>query len=886
LKFHPRFSGNRDSRENLKKVLALVLAFACAFTMFAGAAFTDQADIKASEAVDTLVALGVVNGYDDGSFKPNGTVTRAEMAKMIYVLRTGNSDASAYNDDKTSFTDIGSHWARGYIKYCQSLGIIAGKSNTKFCPNDKVTAQEAAKMLLVTLGYNAEKAGLTGASWASKTNALADENGLLEDVNTSFTAACPRQYAAQLIYNAIDAHTVVMRDGEYTNMTLLGDDYLPTVGKKYMGLVTENVILTGVKKEDGKSTYQVDVAAITGETTPQSTSFTKVEKDYSALVGQKIKLLHKDNKKDVVYGISVNSDVKTAKIIVGDLDAFAGTVSEVKANSVTYKLASEASSVKIGTNHKTEIAKLSDLSNGSALTVKEVPADSKTYKLDKATELTLIDNDGNGKYESITATPHFVGKVTYKGADSITVNNGLGNQDNDDVAISKEVKKDDFVDVTPKAYSVEDKFTLTKLDVVEGTAQAIRKNGSEVRIDSTWYTDIAGATNKFAADSKYKLAVLNGYVYDTDGKTSTDPADYVYVEKAAAGSGLDSDSLIANLYFSDGKSVKNATINSVDDDDVVSTTPASGEIAIAVAAGKITGKLCTFTEDGGEYDLDVVAAKGNFDDYAADLNKYEDKQLQGSKKFEIADDATVFVDAKDGVKVLTGKAVKAWGDDAKTLSAGQALTLKTNGFQYVQIGAIKMSVDLPDADNDTVYGYLTEDVSSTKSGNTTYYEFTVWNGTTAEPVVLTAKSSNVTNASSISKGDLIEYKVVEGNTINSVKEISATKITTSTAVTKDKTFYEAAVKAYDGKKIMFTKDSTGKKYDIDSDTYKLFINSKDTKGAQGDIEIAQDAADNDATHDNQILNAIFAVDSDGDVIAIIIDVNGDMGNNNDKVAKD
>ena len=136
---------------NLKKILALVLAFACAFTMFASAAFTDSADIKVdAEVVDTLVALGVVNGYDDGSFKPNGTVTRAEMAKMIYVLRTGNSDASAYNDDKTSFTDIGSHWARGYIKYCQSLGIIAGKSNTKFCPNDKVTAQEAAKMLLVT----------------------------------------------------------------------------------------------------------------------------------------------------------------------------------------------------------------------------------------------------------------------------------------------------------------------------------------------------------------------------------------------------------------------------------------------------------------------------------------------------------------------------------------------------------------------------------------------------------------------------------------------------------------------------------------------------------------------------------------------------------------
>ncbi len=850
--------------------------------MFASAAFTDQADIKASEAVDTLVALGVVNGYDDGSFKPNGTVTRAEMAKMIYVLRTGNSDASAYNDDKTSFTDIGSHWARGYIKYCQSLGIIAGKSNTKFCPNDKVTAQEAAKMLLVTLGYNAEKAGLTGAGWASKTNALADENGLLEDVNTSFTSACPRQYAAQLIYNTIDANTVVLRDGEYTNMNLLGNGYLPTVGAKYMGLVTENVILTGVQKEDGKDTYQVIVKQAAGETAPQSTSFTKVEKDYSALVGQKIKLLHKDNKKDVVYGISVNSDVKTAKIIVGDLDAFATTATEVKANSVTYKLASAASAVEINTNRATDIAKLGDLTSGS----KNVTADSKTFKLDKATELTLIDNDGNGKYESITATPHFVGKVTYKGADSITVKD-LGNQDNDDVAISKEVKKDDFVDVTPKAYSVEDKFTLTKLNVVEGTAQAVRKGNTEVRIDGTWYTKADSTSGTFNADSKYKLAVLNGYVYDIDGKTSTDPADYVYVEKAGAGSGLDNDKLVANLYFSDGKSVKNVTINSIDDDDVTSkATAGSGEITIADGKDKIAAKLCTFTEDDGEYDLDVVAAKGNFDDYAGDLTDYEDKQLQSStKKFEIADDATVFVDAKDGVKVLTGKAVKAWGKDNKTVT-GQALTLKTNGFQYVQIGAIKMSVDLPDADNDTVYGYLTEDVSSTKSGNTTYYEFTVWNGTTSEPVVLTAKSSNVTNASSISKGDLIEYKVVEGSTINSVKKISATKITSSTAVAKDKTFYEAAVKAYDGKKIMFTKDNTGKKYDIDSDTYKLFINSKDTKGAQGDIEIAQDAADNDASHDNQILNAIFAVDSDGDVIAIIIDVNGDMGNDNDKVAKD
>ena len=136
--------------------------------MFAGAAFTDQSDIAVdSDVVDTMTALGVIEGYLDGSFRPDDTVTRGEMAKMIYVVRTGRSDASAYNDDATTFTDIGDHWARGYIKYCNSLGIIAGHSATRFAPDDTVTTQEAAKMLLVTLGYNAETAGLVGAGWGT-----------------------------------------------------------------------------------------------------------------------------------------------------------------------------------------------------------------------------------------------------------------------------------------------------------------------------------------------------------------------------------------------------------------------------------------------------------------------------------------------------------------------------------------------------------------------------------------------------------------------------------------------------------------------------------------------------------------------------------------------
>ena len=287
--------------------------------MFAGAAFTDSADIKVdADVVDTLVSLGIVEGFEDGSFQPNGTVTRAQMAKMIYVLRTGNSDASAYNDEKSSFTDINGHWARGYIKYCQSLGIIAGKSNTKFVPNEKVSAQEAAKMLLVTLGYNAQKAGLVGTGWASKTNALADEAGLLEDVNTSFTAACPRQYAAQLIYNAIDAKTVVLRDGEYTDETAMGVAN-KTIGEKYMGLKKTVGTLSSFSKTSGKDTYEMSLTDINenDSSTKYETSFTKVEKDYASLKYKTVKVLYKA--KDDVYGVFATDDNTSTTGVLADL---------------------------------------------------------------------------------------------------------------------------------------------------------------------------------------------------------------------------------------------------------------------------------------------------------------------------------------------------------------------------------------------------------------------------------------------------------------------------------------------------------------------------------------------------------------------------------------
>ena len=192
--------------KKLKRIAALTLAAACAATVCAGAAFTDQSDIKVdSRVIDTLVEKNVIKGYENGSFQPNETVSRAEMAKMIYVLRTnGGTDATTYAVKmSTDFNDVNNHWASGYIKYCYAYGIVAGKSSTVFAPDAPVTTVEAAKMLLVYSGHDVQKDGLTGAQWKENTLKLADKDGLLVSVNTKPDDALPRQYAAQMIYNAI-----------------------------------------------------------------------------------------------------------------------------------------------------------------------------------------------------------------------------------------------------------------------------------------------------------------------------------------------------------------------------------------------------------------------------------------------------------------------------------------------------------------------------------------------------------------------------------------------------------------------------------------------------------------------------------------------------------
>ena len=157
---------------NLKRVLSLALASVMLIGMMVVGAsavnyddFSDKDKIVNKEAVSTLVELGVIAGKDDGTYDPTGIVTRAEMAKMICTVLNGGNDPQLGATPVVTYTDTLGHWAAPYIEYCSNLGIVAGRGDGTFGPNETVTGSQAAKMLLVAAGYQSAIEGFTGANW-------------------------------------------------------------------------------------------------------------------------------------------------------------------------------------------------------------------------------------------------------------------------------------------------------------------------------------------------------------------------------------------------------------------------------------------------------------------------------------------------------------------------------------------------------------------------------------------------------------------------------------------------------------------------------------------------------------------------------------------------
>ena len=876
-----------------------MLAFACAFTMFAGAAsYSDQADIKASTAVDMLSSLGVIQGYDDGSFKPNTTVTRAQMAKMIFtIMNGGNDNANAYASLPTAFTDLPTAaWAQGYVRYLQNTGIIAGKSATKFAPNDTVTGLEAAKMVLVAAGYNAQKAGLTGAAWAQNTMKYGQLNNLFEDVDTDLNAALPRQYAAQILYNALDMERVVWSNDieDFKPATNVDDD--KTIGGKYMDLVkTDAAQLLSVEKTSGKKTYEIELATAVkyGDGTHTKTKFDKVPTDVADMIGLNVKVLvkAKANGDTDVYGVYADDDSKVlATGTVGTLDTVKNESKKFKVDGTEYKAEKALADVPVIYPNKESVPAAID-------TLGEVITKKDTYP---AYSIKAIDLNGNNKADLVVAVPTEVKEVTYVGSSAATI--GGKSYKFDDADIYDGIKKDDWAVVVSGDFTSSGDPIISKATVVSGKVTGV-KTGSpdEIKIDGNWYKKSTSVTTSPSVDDEVAAAVVGNYVYNIDTTGASSKNILFISDNKLAESNLGKDYTVeARAYFTDGSN-KKIIVDKLNGQDVTS----------AITAGKLKNGLFTYaTDKDGNYELKELAAtagntsslngatlvknmagydklnktvtsydnsgRGNSGDYTA----YYNKRLNGTL---IADDAVLFVVADTEIKVLSGKTARDWANTVKVANAG-FLTKESNGIDYVKVAALTTSDSkVANADGDKMYAYVTEDSYETKKNGDTVTKFHAIVGNTTEAVDLYEDGTLHVGTAA---GSVIIY-TVDGDEID-VKTVIAAGTKADTVNSTVFTNGAYAIKGFDGKKKgdMSLVDKDGAVMNVTLDEDCVFIGVDDAKnvGTVSEIGAVPTSADKDE-FDRYDLNAYVVFNSSNKVIAVVYDtVNNELNITNVKTA--
>ena len=643
--------------KNLKRVLSMALATVMLVgTMVVGASavdFSDGEDITHVEAVGTMTALNIINGKDDGRFDPEGTVTRAEMAKMITIALNGGVDPVLGTQTTPKFSDIGGHWAQKYIEYCANLGIINGRGNGTFDPAGTVTGTEAAKMILVAMGYDSTVFNFTGADWATNVNVEANNatpNKLYAGImSIDPSKGLSRDNAAQMIYNGVQDHMMTkspemtITNGEISwRYSKSGDTILNTkynanvytawvVGNEYVGL-------SGGKTQPGEirvKAFQKDGEDIIGSnnSTTEVSMVLRAEASLDML-GKPFKFIVKDTKSGstytTVYGDAIPADI-------GNIY----TVSADKTSNTTIKLADfreeiEAAGITV-TNDVIAAAGVTfeDFVSASDITTAtQLKAATANGKI-----IEVIDHDGDGVADRILISTPVVGKVTtYNekgngGKGYITVANittgariNVAGEKFENVIGVEDVALNDYVSFI----KLGDKYFITKLESVSGTVTK-QVGPNQIVLDGETYKSSSLTTNKNvkndttlkAATSVGKEVTLyldaSGYVVYTTGEDDVTSYLYMYAIESVG----DITGVKARAAFTDGStSIINITAITVGVTEYKLDATSNKLTDLVKVGGTIDpstfnnssnsgdygkGALCKYTESDGKYKVTILA---------------------------------------------------------------------------------------------------------------------------------------------------------------------------------------------------------------------------------------------------------------------------------------
>lgn len=347
-----------------KRILSLVLTLTLILGSFsmAFAAPSDVVGTPAEDAVERLGNLGILEGYTDGTFKPDNNITRAEFAAVV-ARATGLEKAAIKG--QTAFGDVpASHWASGYVRVAEGAGLIKGMGKVNgvntFAPEANISYEQAVTMVVRSLGY--EPAAQDNGGYPTGYLIVASREGLLKDVKGVAGQLATRALVAQLVDNALeipkmiavayDGKTKYVKSGAEgtAEQFLFNDLQLESIEGALEADSSKNkVTVTGVLAKDKNKTGSV--------TTTKSLKVSSKNFDYAGLDGMKVQAWF--DKNDNLISVKLLSDY------VAIYDAIEINTAKKKLTAVTadkdYDLALD-SSKNVITTVKGEEGRYADLS--------------------------------------------------------------------------------------------------------------------------------------------------------------------------------------------------------------------------------------------------------------------------------------------------------------------------------------------------------------------------------------------------------------------------------------------------------------------------------------------------------------------------------------------
>ena len=867
----------------------------------AGAAFSDQSKIKNTEAVDACTALNIIGGYPDGSFKPEGNITRAEATKMICVALNGGKDPATSTNATPTFSDVRNNanaaWAEGYIESCVAQGIVSGVGAGKFAPNGNVTGVQLAKMLLVALGYKSENEGFTGNAWATNVNVRAAQKGLykgLEKMDTN--AALTRDNAAQMVWNALNAYEVEYKTTLVTDKNGQLSSQI-TVQDKVVGSTNDKITLMEDKYEAetfvGTFEGNADVCdlkdghiQVTGDAwitvaNQANKVKSKVDADFTydfdlKYIGQEVKVLYKDSTtegkqgqpddKDTIYGVYLTGETTVYNITKADLQD--GESGKIKFGDKNHKV--NADGIEVILNYDKDHA-----TKNVAATAFEK---NGTYYKTCADTIKFIESDG--KITKAYITEYKLGRVTGTSSDKVSIS-GIGSLKYEDHEIASGLKKDDVV-VYSNLYNnttpADGTYVVEKATVVSGKLQAYNVDKGTVKIDGTTYdadevsghfTNLGGAEDFISGlsdlsssdlNENFEAYIVNGCVLAM--KDVSDSLDNYALVDSAAGTGSKVDPYKVYMILADGTK---KTYNVASDSTYKPDTTSSDKVLVKYTINK-----------DGEVKLTNVGT-------AMTKAKYDkDKKTLYNDTTEIgvvASDCVLFVrtDANDS-KYSVYTNVRSLGNINADAAAMAGLYKKDTDNDKVVAAYIDMNSKPSGSSADSMYGIVTSDGYVTKdSDDTVYTTFDVYANGKEMQVKFESEDYD-----DIAKGDLIYFDKTSDdvyNTSGDVKKIAGTDTTGVTGL-------YVQVKEYDekGQILTYATEATNtsgtvawgttKTLALDDDVVITYVNTDGNKAGE-DIGVMQ-ADTTKVDGSNKIAKNAAILVKDGKIIAIYVDDDYDI----------